>query len=215
MVLVYNVLMPDFHLPYIVEDLQEVLQKSASLHDHLCPRQVLGVRLGLAGAYGLGLTLPRCDKRLLVILETDGCFADGVEAVTACSVGHRTLRIHDYGKVALIVVDVQTGAGLRVTPHPGARSRAEAYSRQAVPDEGRPYYQMLYGYQLMPETELAMIQTVRLLTPVEAIVSHPSARAVCQACGEEIFNDRQVLRDGQVFCRACAGDAYYTVEDSK
>lgn len=207
--------MPDIHLPYVTSVLQEALQKSSLLHDHLCPRQVLGVRLGLAGASALGLSLPRCDKRLLVILETDGCFADGVEAVTACSVGHRTLRIHDYGKMALTVVDVQTGAGLRLTPRPGVRGKAETFSRRVAPTEDRPYYHMLYGYQLMPEAELAVIQPVRLLTPVEAILSHPSARAVCQACGEEIFNDRQVLRGGQVLCRACAGDAYYTVENEK
>jgi formylmethanofuran dehydrogenase subunit E len=202
--------MPEIQLPFVALELQESLKKSAALHYHLCPRQVLGVRLGLAGASALGLSLPRCDKRLLVILETDGCFADGVEAVTACSVGHRTLRIHDYGKIALTVVDVQTGAGLRVTPRADVRDRAEAYSRQAVPDEDRPYYQMLYGYQIMPEAELAAIQPVRLLTPVEAIISHASARATCQACGEEIFNDRQVEHDGRVLCRACAGDSYYT-----
>jgi formylmethanofuran dehydrogenase subunit E len=173
------------------------------------------VRLGLAGASALGLSLPRCDKRLLVILETDGCFADGVEAVTSCSVGHRTLRIHDFGKMALTVVDVETGAGLRLTPHSDVRGKAEAYSRQVVPSEDRPYYHMLYGYQLMPEAELAVIQPVRLLTPLEAILSHPSARAVCHACGEEIYNDRQVERDGQVFCRACSGDTYYTVETPK
>ena len=207
--------MPAYQLPFVAPEIQGILQKSAALHDHLCPRQVLGVRLGLAGASVLGLSLPRCDKRLLVILETDGCFADGVEAVTACSVGHRTLRIHDYGKMALTVVDVETGAGLRLTPRSDVRDKAEIYSRQVVPTEDRPYYHMLYGYQLMPDAELAVIQPVDLLTPVEAILSHPSARAVCQACGEEIFNDRQVLRDGQVLCRACAGDAYYTVESPK
>jgi len=200
-----------FNFPYISPELREYLQKSAALHDHLCPRQVLGVRLGLAGASDLGLSLPRCDKRLLVILETDGCFADGVESATECSVGHRTLRIHDYGKIALTMVDVQNGAGLRLAPQADVRDRAEFYSRQSVPDEDRPYFQMLYGYQLMPDSELVSIQPVRLLTPVEAILSHPNARARCQACGEDIFNDRQVVREGQVICRACAGDAYYEV----
>ncbi len=36
--------------------------------------------MGLAGASALGLDVPRSDKGLLVILETDGCFADGIEA---------------------------------------------------------------------------------------------------------------------------------------
>jgi formylmethanofuran dehydrogenase subunit E len=73
----------------------ERLEESAARHSHLCPRQVLGVRIGLVGAAALGIDAPRLDKRLLVILETDGCFADGVEVTTGCSVGHRTLRVED------------------------------------------------------------------------------------------------------------------------
>lgn len=53
---------------------------------------VLGVRIGIAGAASLGLEVPRDDKRLLVILETEGCFADGVEVTTGHTVGHPTLR---------------------------------------------------------------------------------------------------------------------------
>ena len=53
-------------------DLQILLEQTADRHKHLCPRQVLGVRIGLAGAVALDLEAPRNDKRLLVILETDG-----------------------------------------------------------------------------------------------------------------------------------------------
>jgi len=47
--------------------LNEILEISAARHNHLCPRQVLGVRIGLAGAQALGLEIPRSDKRLIVI----------------------------------------------------------------------------------------------------------------------------------------------------
>jgi len=36
-------------------DLQTLLELSASRHTHLCPRQVIGVRLGLAGAAFLNI----------------------------------------------------------------------------------------------------------------------------------------------------------------
>src|SRR5512133_3268241 len=96
--------------------LNEVLQISAARHTHLCPRQVLGARMGLAGAQALGLELPVRSRRLWVILESDGCFADGVEAATGCSVGHRTLRIEDYGKIAATFVDIKQGRAVRVAP---------------------------------------------------------------------------------------------------
>ena len=117
-----------------MQALDELLRLSASRHAHLCPRQVLGARIGLAGAAALGLDAPRRDKRLLVILETDGCFADGVEVATGCTAGHRTLRIEDYGKIAATFVDVQTEEALRVAPRLDVRQRAYAYA----PDEAAP-----------------------------------------------------------------------------
>jgi formylmethanofuran dehydrogenase subunit E len=52
---------------------EELLQKSASFHNHLCPRQVLGVRMGLTGGRWLGLEVPQSGKRILTLVETDGC----------------------------------------------------------------------------------------------------------------------------------------------
>ena len=75
-----------------VRSLSDLLTESASRHKHLCPRQVLGARLGLLGVQRLQIDLPNIDKRLLVILETDGCFADGVSVATDCTIGARTLR---------------------------------------------------------------------------------------------------------------------------
>jgi formylmethanofuran dehydrogenase subunit E len=187
-------------------DIQTLLDASRARHNHLCPRQVLGVRTGLAGAAALGLAVPREDKRLLVILETDGCFADGVEVSTGATVGHRTLRIEDYGKIAATFVDVQTGRAVRVAPRLDVRERAWAYAPEG---EKRHYFAQLHGYQIMPEAELLALQEVELTTPVAAIVSRPVVRANCSRCGEEIINEREIVVNGEVFCRACAGPAYY------
>ncbi len=186
-------------------DIQALLQLSAARHSHLCPRQVLGVRIGLAGAAALGLDVPRQDKRLLVILETDGCFADGVEVATGATVGHRTLRVEDLGKIAATFIDVKTGRAVRVAPRLDVRQRALAYA----PEERRHYFAQLKAYQIMPDEEMLMLQDVELITPVEAIVSRPVIRTNCQICGEEIINEREVHQDGLVLCRTCAGDGYY------
>ncbi len=62
-------------------DLETLLRESASRHhSYLCPRQVLGVRMGLHAAELLKVELPRPDKRLFVFVETDGCMTDGVVA---------------------------------------------------------------------------------------------------------------------------------------
>ena len=102
-----------------MDNLEKLLAQSAANHQRLCPRQVLGVRMGLAGAGLLEMEVPRTDKLLLVIVETDGCFVSGIEAATGCSVLHRTLRVEDYGKVAASFVDVNSGRAFRLAPRPG------------------------------------------------------------------------------------------------
>ncbi|MGC8780907.1 MAG: FmdE family protein, partial [Anaerolineae bacterium] len=67
--------------------LKELLDMTTALHRHLCPRQVLGVRMGLYAGELLGLSVPQQDKRLYTIVETDGCAADGVAVATNCWVG--------------------------------------------------------------------------------------------------------------------------------
>src|SRR3990170_8632794 len=44
-----------FYLEINIMTLTELLSKSAARHNHLCPRQVLGARIGLAGAAALDL----------------------------------------------------------------------------------------------------------------------------------------------------------------
>lgn len=188
-------------------DLQALLQESAARHKHLCPRQVLGARIGLAGAAAVALTVPRRDKQLLVIVETDGCFADGVEVATGCTVGQRTLRIEDCGKVAATFINVNSEQAVRVAPQLDVRDRAYAYA----PDERRPYFAQLQAYQVMPDAELLTLRAVILTPSIAAIVSRPGVRVNCTRCGEEILNEREVLVDGQLLCRTCAGRGYYAV----
>lgn len=187
--------------------LDECLAATTALHHHLCPRQVLGVRMGLLAGERLGLELPQADKRLLVIIETYGCAADGIAVACNCWVGRRTLRVEDYGKVAATFVDTHTGAALRLVPQPQARQLARAYAPRAR----SPWEAQLLGYQCMPANELLAAIPVRLKTPLAQIISRAWLKTLCQVCGEEILNQREVERQGRVLCRACAGEAYYTL----
>lgn len=191
----------------MMTDLETILSVLATQRHHLCPRQVLGVRMGLAGAAALELSTHRADRRLVAIVETDGCFAGAVEATTGCKVGHRTLRVADYGKVAATFIDRRTEAAVRVSPRPGIRLRAHDFA----PDESKPYYAQLAGYQRMPVEDLLVIRPVRLNPPLRKLISRAGVRVICQICGEEILNERELTVDGQVICLSCAGDSYYTV----
>ena len=190
-----------------MNDLEKLLQKSAEFHRHLCPRQVLGVRMGLFAGQILDLPVPQPDKvkRIFTIVETDGCGADGVSVATNCWIGRRTLRVEDLGKVAATFVDTKTGQAVRIIPRNFARQKAFEYA----PEAGNKWEAMLLGYQRMPALELLKIQPVVLKTPLEDLLSRPGLRARCEICDEEIINKREIVAAGQILCRACAGFSYY------
>lgn len=188
-------------------DLQDLLEKTAVLHKHLCPRQVLGVRMGLYAGDVLGLELPQSSKRLLTIMETDGCGADGVSVATNCWVGRRTMRIEDYGKMAATFVDVRTETAVRIAPHPNCRHTAQQYA----PEAKNKWQGYLLGYQRMPAADLFTYQPVHLRQPIADIIGRPGKYNTCVKCGEEILNQREVRQGDLILCRGCTAVAYYTL----
>lgn len=189
-------------------ELEELLEASAAHHKHLCPRQVLGVRMGLLGSKRLGLEVPREDKRLIVFMETDGCAADGVSVSTGSWVGRRTMRIVDFGKVAATLVDSESGRAYRVYPHPRSRARAA----DAVPHARSRWHGQLKAYQVLPDDELLCVQAVVLDVDLDVIISRAGVRTVCDNCGEEIINEREVLAGDRTLCRGCTGESYYSLK---
>jgi formylmethanofuran dehydrogenase subunit E len=185
--------------------LAEILRQSATHHSRLCPRQVLGARMALRAGRELGVELPHSGRDLLVILETNGCVADAVAAATGCTVGRRTLRIEDYGKVAATFADLQADAAIRVVPNPAARTMC----REFAPEIEGQWEAMLAGYQRMPDQLLLTWRRVSLRIPASTIMGRAHVRVRCEICGEEVINGRELLREGRAMCSACCGNAYY------
>ena len=188
---------------------KELLQKSASYHDHLCPRQVLGVRMGLAAGRWLGLDVPQTNKRILTLVETDGCLIDGLAVATGCAVGRRSMYVYDFGKVAATFVDTQTGRAVRIVPSADSRPLAKIYA----PNAQSRWYAYLLAYQRIPDEYLFTVQKVVLDVSLAEILSKDGYRVNCQICGEEIINEREVYREGMLLCRPCAGERYYRLVD--
>jgi formylmethanofuran dehydrogenase subunit E len=190
-----------------MQSLDLILQDSSRRHKHLCPRQVLGARMSLLAGELLQLEIPRVDKRLLVMAETDGCAIDGIIAATGCHIGSRTLRIYEFGKVAATFIDTDTQEAIRIAPSRECRSLASHHA----PDTRNHWEAMLLGYQVMPVEDLFYAQCVKLNSSLAELISKPSKKAQCEVCTEEIINGREVIHDGSILCRSCAGESYYEV----
>ncbi|MGE5263403.1 MAG: FmdE family protein [Acidobacteriota bacterium] len=188
-------------------DITALLKASAERHhDHLCPRQVLGVRIGLYAGELFGFALPSLDKRLFAFVETDGCLTDGIAVVTGCWWGNRTMRLVDYGKSAATFVDMQTENAIRISPSLESRGRALDYA----PNASDRWHAQLAAYQVMPTAELLQAHHVILTVSLKEIISCHGGRVICAECGEDIINEREMRRDGVTLCRACASGAYYS-----
>lgn len=194
--------------------LTPLLDEAADRHKHLCPRIVLGVRLGLAALRHLGLVddayAPRYinkRKRLFTFVEIDGCGADGICTATDCWLVRRTVRHYDYGKLAATIVDRQTGRAVRVAPTAESRERAIA----CQPTAQSRWHAYRDAYMILPDEQLVAVTPVTLTLSVEAIISRPGVRVHCAKCGEEIVNEREITTAGQSLCRACANGGYYAV----
>lgn len=181
----------------------ELLEEAVAFHGHLCPGQVLGVRMVVAGCRDLGLVQPRqAGKRLVVFVEIDRCAADAIEVLTGVSIGKGTFRHLDYGKMAATFADVVEGRALRVTVRDEARSLAPLWA----PGQVDPRAIQTAAYRVMPEGDLLSLQWV---TIDPARLERRRERVPCEQCHEGVTYRRAVTVEGRTLCRACAGESYY------
>jgi len=194
--------------------LDEYLREAEKAHGHLCAGQVLGVRLAMLGLEKLGIEDPRGNKedrkRLVTFVEIDRCATDAIAVVTGCRLGKRALKFRDWGKMAATFVDlgikdVSTGKAIRIA----AKESSKALARSMHPEIESKNQQQMLAYREMPEDDLFTKQWVRVELPAEEFPGYKGERIVCAECGEGINFRREVLRDGRVLCRACAGEKYY------
>jgi formylmethanofuran dehydrogenase subunit E len=192
--------------------LDDYLREAEQAHGHLCAGQVLGVRLAMLGLEKLGIEDPRGKdrKRLVTFVEIDRCATDAIAVVTGCRLGKRALKFRDWGKMAATFVDlgikdVSTGKAIRIA----AKESSKALARAMHPEIESKNQQQMLAYREMPEDDLFTTQWVKVELPAEEFPGYKGERIVCAECGEGINFRREVLRDGRVLCRACAGEKYY------
>lgn len=189
-----------------------LLKESVTVHGHLCPGQVLGVKMAMLGLRMIGIEDPKGKdrKNLIVFVEMDRCATDAVQSVTGCSLGHRTMKFMDYGKMAATFVNLNTGRAVRVLAKEEARDRAKKY----FPEIEDKYKAQLEAYKIMPDEELFETMDVSVQIRPEDMPGRPLRRVACDICGEYVQDMRDVLKNGKTLCRSCADGAYYVKKNT-
>ena len=186
----------------------EYLRDAEQAHGHLCAGQILGVRMAMLGLNRLGIedAHGKDRKRLFTFVEIDCCATDAIAVVTGCRLGKRALKFRDWGKMAATFIDVLSGKAIRIAAKESSKERA----REMYPELADKNQQQMRAYRDMREDDLFTLQWVKVQLPEEELPGYKSTRVVCAACGEGINFRRELLKDGKILCRSCAGESYYT-----
>ncbi|MCI5157531.1 MAG: formylmethanofuran dehydrogenase [Candidatus Electrothrix sp. AUS1_2] len=192
-----------------MESFDELLEVSTSIHGHICAGQVIGVRMSMLGLARIGIDDPKdADrKKLYVLVEIDRCATDAIQSVTGCSLGKRSMRWMDFGIMAATFVNLETGKAVRVT----AREESRELSKKYCPEVEEKYQRQLAAYKVMPEEELFTVQEVKVTIPACDMPGRPQRRVQCEQCGDHVQDSRDIVQEGRILCRACAGQRYYQV----
>lgn len=165
--------------------------------------------MSLLGMRKVGIFDPlSSDKRnLLVFVELDRCATDAIQSVTGCSLGRRSMKFMDYGKMAATFVNLRTGKAVRVVGREDAREKARGVKKGGK----HKYADQIAAYKVMSEDELFDTEDVEVQLRPQDMPGRPMKRVQCDLCGEDILDMREVYKEGKVVCRSCAGEGYYTV----
>jgi formylmethanofuran dehydrogenase subunit E len=192
-----------------VPDFETLLEESARIHGHLCPGQVLGVKMSMLGLRSIGIEDPKGKDRksIIVFVEMDRCASDAVQSVTGCSLGHRTMKFMDYGKMAATFLNLKTGKAARVL----AKEESRQTAKNLFTAIENKYEAQLEAYKVMSDDELFDVSEVNVAIKPEDMPGRPLSRVKCDACEEQVQDMREVRVNGKVLCRPCASGGYYEV----
>ena len=191
-----------------MQDFNTLLKGSSESHGHLCPGQVVGVRMALLGCRLIALDNPssrRQIKKLIVFVEMDRCTADAVAYVTGVKLGRRSLKFMDYGIMAATFVHLETGKAFRVLSTEESRDLADAYAPEILGKHAR----QLEAYKRMPDSALFRVQKVDARIKATDMPGPTRYKTTCQRCGQIIRDGREVVRGNEILCKPCTRQSYF------
>ncbi len=191
------------------KDFETLVQESAQIHGHLCPGQVIGVRMALLGCRLIGLDDPQSRsqiKKLIVYLEMDRCAGDAIAHVTGVKLGRRSLKFMNYGIMAATFLNIETHKAFRIISTEEARDLAVVYA----PEIFEKSAQQLAAYKRMPDDVLFRVQRVNITLNDFDMPGPTRRKIVCSRCGQLVRDHREIMIDGKPVCRPCSEDVYFS-----
>jgi len=190
------------------ELVNSLVEAAARAHGHLCPGQVIGVRMAILGLrlldYACPLGYPEI-KNLMGFVEIERCLADAVASATGLRFGRGSLKLVDQGLLAATFLDMPSDRAVRILSRDDARDKAAEYA----PAEANAHAAQTEAYRVMPDDQLfdaawVSVDRSRFLAPGQRPPKVP-----CASCGVLVRSGQARSGPGGPLCAVCAGDAYF------
>ena len=189
-----------------VQTFEELLAGSVAAHGHLCPGQIVGVRMALLGLRLLDFEAPPTYpqlKQLIVFVEMDRCTGDAVAYVTNAKLGRRSLKFVDYGIMAATFMNLETGRAFRIISTEESRESGSPLCPQETGQASASNWRPTGSCRIASCSGCRRCKVD--LTPFD--LPGPTRRKVtCVQCGQVVRDNREVSQErSAVYCRPCAG----------
>ncbi|MFO8132403.1 MAG: tRNA (N6-threonylcarbamoyladenosine(37)-N6)-methyltransferase TrmO [Thermoplasmatota archaeon] len=195
--------------------LEELLLRAGELHGHLCPGLAMGVMAAAHAMQKMGWPSDGMEN-MVAVVETNNCFADGVQYTTGCTLGNNALIFRDLGKTAFTLAG-RDGEGLRIAALPRKQQDdafAELFTKVVKDRNGTGEDEARYkrlarqrSFELLDRDveELFTVEQVSIDVPAYAPI-HDTV--ICNACHEPVMATRIIEQNGRRLCLSCAGEPY-------
>jgi formylmethanofuran dehydrogenase subunit E len=197
-----------------MQDFETLLKNSAGVHGHLCPGQIVGVRMAMLGCELIGLNNPRQlpqIKKIIVYVEIDRCATDAIAYVTGVKLGRRSLKFIDNGIMAATFINLETNRAFRIRSTEKSRELVTEYA----PEIKDKHLRQVKAYKRMPADLLFKIQAVDVKIPIHNMPGPTRFKTICQNCGTAVRDKKEVYQNEEILCRSCAFGAYYRILEKK
>lgn len=190
------------------DQIDSLVEAAARAHGHLCPGQVIGVRMAILGLGLLGYACPLGYpeiKNLMGFVEIERCLADAVASATGLRFGRGSLKLVDQGLLAATFLDMPSDRAVRLVSRDDARDMAEEYA----PGQINAHAAQTEAYRVMPDNELfeaawVSVDRSRFLAPGQRPPKVP-----CASCGVLVRSGQARRGPNGPLCAVCADDAYF------
>jgi len=198
-------------------NLDKLLDKAAELHGHYCPGMALGVLAGYRAIKEINQSADGMED-LMVIIETNNCFSDGVQLLTGCTFGNNAMVFRDFGKIAFSIGN-RNNYGIRINIRPEAKEymhnnypdftnvyqrvvKDQDHSSEAVKEYKLSGYQKALAIINMDFNKIFTLETQKLQFPDYA----PSYESgFCKNCNESVMSSR--LNENDI-CLECENNLF-------